>query len=65
MLSKSASKITMLEIIEAVDGPMMSQLNLEEHAKGKFSAKAEKAYEQGLNAARAVYQKISLANLLG
>ena len=64
VLSKSASKITMLEIIEAVDGPMASQLNLDEHAKGKFSSKAEKAYEQGLGAARNVYQKVTLASLL-
>jgi Rrf2 family protein len=64
VLAKSPSKITMLEIIEAVDGPMASQLNLDEHAKGKFSSKAEKAYEQGLNAARSVYQRVSLASLL-
>lgn len=64
VLGKPANKITMLEIIEAVDGPMMSQLNLEEHAKGKFSSKAEKAYENGLEAARAVYQKVTLASML-
>jgi len=65
VLAKPANKITMLEIIEAVDGPMMSQLNLEEHSKKcKFSTKAEKTYEQGLEAARSVYQKVSLANLL-
>ena len=64
VLAKAANKITMLEIIEAVDGPMMSQLNLEEHAKGKFSSKAEKAYEQGLSAARNVYQRVTLASLL-
>jgi len=64
VLAKAANKITMLEIIEAVDGPMMSQLNLEEHAKGKFSSKAEKAYEQGLSAARNVYQRVTLASML-
>jgi Rrf2 family protein len=65
VLSKTTSKITMLEIIEAVDGPLVSQLNLDEHAKkDKFSGKAEKAYEQGLNAARAIYQKVKLSDLL-
>jgi Rrf2 family protein len=66
VLGKPASKITMLEIIEAVDGPMASQLNLDEHSKrDKFSTRAEKAYAQGLGAARAVYQKVKLSDLLG
>ncbi|MGA2171895.1 MAG: Rrf2 family transcriptional regulator [Sedimentisphaerales bacterium] len=65
VLARSISKISMLEIIEAVDGPLISQLNLAEHAKKeKFSPRAEKAYEQGLNAARAVYQKVKLSNLI-
>ena len=66
VLGKPASKITMLEIIEAVDGPMASQLNLDEHSKkDKFSTRAEKTYAQGLAAARAVYQKAKLSDLLG
>ena len=66
VLGKPMSKITMLEIIEAVDGPMASQLNLDEHSKrDKFSTRAEKAYAQGLAAARAVYQKAKLSDLLG
>jgi Rrf2 family protein len=66
VLGKPTSKITMLEIIEAVDGPMASQLNLDEHSKrDKFSIKAEKTYAQGLAAARAVYQKAKLSDLLG
>jgi Rrf2 family protein len=66
LLSKTVSKITMLEIIEAVDGPLASQLNLDEHAKrDKFSTRAEKAYANGLAAARGVYQKVKLSDLLG
>lgn len=66
VLSKSMSKITMLEIVEAVDGPLASQLNLDEHAKrDKFSTRAEKAYANGLAAARNVYQKVKLSDLLG
>jgi len=66
VLGKPASKITMLEIIEAVDGPLASQLNLDEHSKrDKFSTRAEKTYAQGLAAARAVYQKAKLSDLLG
>ncbi len=65
LLAKPTSKITMLEIVEAVDGPLVSQLNLEEHAKKeRFSIKAEKAYAQGLNAARAAYKKVTLSGLL-
>jgi Rrf2 family protein len=65
VLSKTVSKITMLDIIEAVDGPLASQLNLDEHAKrDKFSTRAEKAYANGLAAARNVYQKVKLSDLL-
>jgi Rrf2 family protein len=65
VLAQSTAKITLLEIIEAVDGPMASQLNLDEHSrKDKFTTRAEKAYAQGLDAARAVYQKTKLSDLL-
>jgi Rrf2 family protein len=65
VLAKSTSKITLLEIIEAVDGPLASRLNLDEHSKkDKFTTKAEKSYAQGLNAARAVYHKTKLSDLL-
>ena len=66
VLSKPASKISMLEIIEAVDGPLTSQLNLDEISKrDKFCVKAEKAYAQGIAQARAIYEKVKLTDLVG
>ena len=64
-LAKPPRRITMLQIIEAVDGPMTSQLNLAEHAGGeKFSAKAEQAYGKAIAQAKAVFEKTKLADLM-
>ncbi|MBN2455837.1 MAG: Rrf2 family transcriptional regulator [Sedimentisphaerales bacterium] len=65
-LAKPTKKITMLQVIEAVDGPMISQLNLIELArKEKFSSRAEQAYKKGLDQARNVYDKTKLSDLVG
>ncbi len=64
-LAKSPKKITMLDVIQAVEGPMVSQLNLTEMAhREKFSARAEQTYKKALAQARAVFEKAKLANLL-
>ena len=64
-LAKPTKKITMLEIIEAVDGPMATQLELTEQApKEKFSAKAEQVYERAVNQAKAVFDKAKLSDLV-
>jgi len=66
ILAKPANKVNMLEIIEAVDGPLTSQLNLDEISKrDKFCVKAEKAYAQGIAQARAIYEKVKLTDLVG
>jgi Rrf2 family protein len=65
-LAKPPKKITMLQIIEAVEGPMISQLNLAEHAgKDKFAARSEGSYSKALAQARAVFDKTKLSDLLG
>lgn len=64
-MAKAPEKTTMLEIIEAVDGPMIGQLDLMEQApKEKFSQKAEKAYEKAINQAKMVYENTKLSDLL-
>ena len=64
-LARSPNKISMLEIIEAIEGPLASQLNLVAQApKEKFSGKTEQAYVKGLDAARAVLKKTKLADLI-
>lgn len=64
-LAKPVKKITLLQVIEAVDGPMVSHLNLAEHARGeKFSARVEQTYERAIAQARAVFEKAKLSDLL-
>jgi Rrf2 family protein len=64
-LAKPAKKITMLQIIEAVDGPLTGQLNLAELMRGaKFGARADKVYEKAVAQARAVLAKTKLSDLV-
>ena len=64
-LAKTTKKITMLQIIEAVDGPMISQLYLAEQTHGeKFSVRAERTYEKAIAQAKSVFEKAKLSNLI-
>lgn len=64
-LAKPAKKISMAQIIEAVDGPMISHLNLTEPpTAAKFGAKAEKVYEKAMSQARTVFEKTKLSTLI-
>jgi Rrf2 family protein len=64
-LAKPAKKITLLQVIEAVEGPMINYLNLTEQARGvKFASKAEQAYEKALSSARSIFEKTKIADLL-
>ena len=65
-LAKPANKITMLEIIEAVDGPLTGELNLSEQAgRDRYGAKAEQTYNKAISQARSVFKKAKLSILLG
>lgn len=65
-LAKPTNKITMLEVIEAVDGPLTGELNLSDHAgNDAYANKAEQTYNKAISQARGVFQKTKLSSLLG
>jgi Rrf2 family protein len=64
-LARPPKKITLLQVVEAVDGPMVSTLNLAEHAKGeKFAKKAEQTYGKAIAQARSVFDKAKISDLM-
>ncbi len=64
-LGRPVKKISMLAIIEAVDGPLVSQLDLSENApRTKYGTKCEQVYEKAITQARAVFEKCKIADLL-
>jgi len=63
-LAKPTKEITMLEIIEAVDGPMTGQLDLPRTGGEKFGLKTEQVYKKAVAQARAVFEKARLSSLL-
>ncbi len=65
-LARPAEEITMLEIIEAVDGLMMGHLPLAEQTGNvPFSLKMEDVYKKATQETRAVCQKATLSTMLG
>jgi Rrf2 family protein len=64
-LARPTKKISMLEIIEAVEGPIINQLNLVEQApKEKFCVKCEQAYGKAIAQAKAFFEKTKVADLV-
>jgi Rrf2 family protein len=64
-LAKPATKITMLEIIEAVDGPLTGELTLSEQAShDRYGQRAEQTYNKAIAQAKGVFQKTKLSSLL-
>lgn len=64
-LAKPANKISLLQIVEAVDGPMTAHMSITDQAHGaKLGARADKALNNAITQARAVFGKIKLSVLL-
>jgi Rrf2 family protein len=64
-LAKPTNKITMLEIIEAVDGPLTGELSLAGQARGdRYGQRAEQIYNKAIAQAKGVFAKTKLSNLL-
>ena len=64
-LAKSLKKVSLLDVIEAVEGPMAAKLDLDEVApRDKFGAKAEAIYAKAVAQAKAIFAKAKIADLL-
>ncbi len=64
-LARPPKKINLLQIIEAVEGPMISNLNLEENVKGeKFCKQIERTYEKAITQAKNVFKNVTLSDLV-
>lgn len=64
-LATPANKISMLQIIEAIDGPMVSNLSLAEQTRrSKFSVRADKIFDKAVSQARTVFEKAKLSSLI-
>ncbi len=64
-LARPLTKITMLDVIEGVEGPLDVSLNLDEHApRDKFAQKTETAYAKVIAGTKAAYKKVKLSDLV-
>ena len=64
-LAKPTNRITMLEIIEAVDGPLTGELSLSDQAgRDKYGQRAEQVYNKAIATAKGVFEKTKLSSLL-
>lgn len=65
-LAKSSKGITLLEVIEAVDGPLPGELHLPKRTKNdKYGARIQQTYDEAISGARSVLQRTTLSSLLG
>jgi Rrf2 family protein len=65
-LAKSTSKISLLEVLEAVDGPLTGELNLHKRTKNdRYGTKVQQTYNRAIAQAKSILQRTKLSSLLG
>jgi len=64
-LAKAPDKISMLEILEAVDGPIRGQAPFEEESNGPINHKLEVICRDAANAVKKQLERVSIADLAG
>ncbi len=64
VLARDAKKISLLQIIEAVDGPMVNNMHLSDNSRKRFVKKIEAAGDKAIGLAINVYAKTSLADVM-
>jgi DNA-binding IscR family transcriptional regulator len=65
-LAKPTSKVSLLEMIEAVDGPLAGAFNLpKQMKKDKYGEKVRQTYHRAIVQAKNAFQRAKPSNLLG
>ncbi len=64
-LARPAKEITLLEIIEAIDGPVIVPMNLVEQTGKPFAKKVEKVFLNVSEAMKVSLAKVTLADIAG
>jgi Rrf2 family protein len=64
-LAKAPDKISMLDILEAVDGPIRGQAPFDEEGNGPMNHKLEAICKQSADAMRKQLEKVTIADLAG
>jgi Rrf2 family protein len=63
-LARPASEISMLEVLEAVDGPIRGQAPLGEESNGPMNNKLEQICKQAADATRKHLEKVHVSDLV-
>ena len=64
-MARPATKITMLDVVEAVEGTFDISLGFEEcGTRDKFAVKTERAYAKAIAQSRAALKKVKLSDLI-